>query len=61
MLLKSDQCFPGDADALIHAFILSRLDYWNALVSGVDYSTAKSLQLVQNTATHSVKVATTYL
>ena len=41
---------PVDAEMLIHAFISSRLDYYNALFSGLTNSTTKSLKLVQNAA-----------
>uniref|UniRef100_A0A8C5AGF3 Reverse transcriptase domain-containing protein n=1 Tax=Gadus morhua TaxID=8049 RepID=A0A8C5AGF3_GADMO len=39
-----------DAETLIHAFVSSRLDYCNALFSGLPNSTTKSLQLVHNAA-----------
>ena len=34
----------------IHAFISSRLDYCNSLLSGIDQSSLRRLQLVQNAA-----------
>ena len=37
----------ADAETLIHAFVSSRLDYCNALFSGLPNSTTKSLQLVE--------------
>ena len=37
-------------EMLIHAFISSRLDYCNALYSGIDQSLIRRLQLVQNAA-----------
>ncbi|XP_068507191.1 uncharacterized protein [Syngnathus scovelli] len=40
----------GDAETIIHAFITSRLDYCDALFSGVPKSSIKRLQLVQNAA-----------
>ena len=40
----------ADAETLIHAFVSSRLDYCNALFSGLPNSTTKSLQLVHNAA-----------
>ena len=37
-------------ETVIHAFITSRLDYCNALYYGIDLSSLKRLQLVQNSA-----------
>uniref|UniRef100_A0A3B1IUE7 Reverse transcriptase domain-containing protein n=1 Tax=Astyanax mexicanus TaxID=7994 RepID=A0A3B1IUE7_ASTMX len=39
-----------DAEKLIHAFVFSRLDYCNALFTGLPKSTTDRLQLVQNAA-----------
>ena len=40
------------AEKLVHAFVTSRLNYCNALLSGCANSTLKGLQLIQKAAAH---------
>ncbi len=40
----------NDLEVVIHAFIMSRLDYCNSLYYGVSHASISHLQLVQNAA-----------
>ena len=40
----------NDFECLIHAFISTRLDYCNALYTGINHASLARLQLVQNAA-----------
>ncbi len=40
----------SDAEKLVHAFMTSRLDYWNALLGGCPASSINNLHIVQNSA-----------
>jgi len=46
-------------DQLVHAFVLSRLDYGNSVLVGLPKSTTAPLQRVQNTAARLVLVLQT--
>ncbi len=40
----------SDAEKLVHAFMTSRLDYYNALLGGCPASSINKIQIVQNAA-----------
>ena len=44
------------AESLVHAFISSRLDYGNAVLSGIGSGLVKRLQLIQNAAARLVSI-----
>ncbi|XP_038561846.1 tumor protein p53-inducible protein 11b isoform X1 [Micropterus salmoides] len=41
---------PADAEKLVHAFVSSRLDYCNALLTGIPEKSLQKLQYIQNSA-----------
>ena len=38
----------SDAEKLIHAFVTSRLEYWDVIFSGCPFNSVKMLQFIQN-------------
>ena len=49
-----------DSEVLIHAFVSSRLDYCNVLLSGLPKKSLRSLQMVQNAAARVLTGASRY-
>ena len=49
-----------NAEKLVHAFVTSRLDYCNALLSGCANSTLKGLQIIQNAAARTLTRTTRF-
>ncbi len=45
-----DSLSPSDSEKLVHAFVMSRLDYCNSVFAGLPKSSIKHLQRVQNAA-----------
>lgn len=50
MLQVSDTLARGSAEILIHAFMTSRIDYYNVILSAVKKNTINRLQQLQNWA-----------
>jgi len=49
------------AKTFVHAFISSRLDYYNSLLYGVSNSLIRKVQSIQNAASHRNQTTRTYL